>query len=236
MSEDQATATAHPDPGHQIIAALDAIAAQPAASAAAPPPEAAAEAELERIAPAPFYQRVNPAGGSGAAGGRNGYCTPKWLADLIGLVDLDPCSNERSHIGARHKLYGIGGDEDDGLKFAAKIPAAWSVFINPPYDQKSGGVVRWVRAYRHTRFMFLLRFDPSTAWFDELLQVAGWLWFPSKQSPQSRISFEPPPGIETSSNPYPHALYLREQPNAALVGAGRVLRTVDVAEFVARAA
>lgn len=212
MSEDQATTTAHPDPA--VIAALDAIAGQPAAE----PP------------------KINPAGGSGASGGRNGYCTPKWLAELVGGVDLDPCANERGHIDARHKLYGIGGDEDDGLKVARNIPAAWSVFINPPYDQKSGGVIRWIRAYTHTRFIFLLRFDPSTVWFDELLKSAGYLWFPSKASPESRISFEPPPGIETSSNPYPHALYLREQPNAALVAAGRVLRTVDALEFAARGA
>jgi hypothetical protein len=200
-------------------------------TAPAPP---AAEAEASHIAPAPFYQRVNPAGGSGTTAGRNGYCTPKWLATLIGAVDLDPCSNERSHIDARHKLYGSGGDEDDGLKMAAKIPAAWSVFINPPYDQKTGGVIRWVNAYKHTRFTFLLRFDPSTAWFDELLKWTGYIWFPSKASAESRISFEPPPGVETSSNPFPHALYLREQPNAALIGAGRVLRAVDVAEFLAR--
>ncbi len=193
-------------------------------------------AEAARIDPAPFYQRVNPAGGSGTTQGRNAYCTPKWLADLIGAVDLDPCANERGHIAARHKLYGLGGDQDDGLKVAQHVPVAWSTFINPPYDQASGGVVRWIRAYKHTRFIYLLRYDPSTAWFDELLQVAGYLWFPSKASPESRISFEPPPGIETSSNPFPHALYLREPPSPELATAGRVFRPVDVAEFVARAA
>lgn len=205
-----------------IEAALGKVTAPPAE----PEPEAAAPATGEP-------PKINPAGGSGASGGRNGYCTPKWLAELIGAVDLDPCSNERSHIDARHKLYGAGGDEDDGLKVAKNIPANWSVFINPPYDQQSGGVIRWVHAYRHTRFIYLLRFDPSTVWFDELLKSTGWLWFPSKASPESRISFEPPPGIATSSNPYPHALYLRERPRAELVGAGRVLRTIDVAEFLA---
>src|ERR1051326_7590870 len=34
---------------------------------------------------------------------RNCWCTPKWIAKLIGEVDLDPCSNERSHVRAMWK-------------------------------------------------------------------------------------------------------------------------------------
>lgn len=169
-------------------------------------------------------RRVNPAGGSGDAEGRDGYCTPKWLADLIGPVDLDPCANERSHIQAAEHYYGDGAD-GDGLALGPGVSPNATTFINPPYGKSagSGGTVkRWVDGYKHTRFIFLLRFDPSTAWFDELIKVTNYLWFPSKQSPESRISFEPPPGVKTSSNPFPHALYLRERPNAALIAAGRV--------------
>lgn len=177
-------------------------------------------------------KRVNPAGGSGDADGRDGYCTPKWLADLIGPVDLDPCSNERSHIQARDNLYGSGGEggEDDGLAYGPQVSPNTSTFINPPYGKSAGSssVKKWIAAYKHTRFIFLLRFDPSTAWFDELIQVTNYLWFPSKSSPESRISFEPPPGVKTSSNPFPHALYLREKPNAALAAAGRVLVPADL--------
>ncbi len=38
--------------------------------------------------------------------------------------------------------------------------------MNPPYSK--GQVERWVAAYGHTRFCFLLRFDPSTTWFNTL--------------------------------------------------------------------
>jgi hypothetical protein len=174
-------------------------------------------------------KRVNPAGGSGDAEGRDGYCTPKWLADLIGPVDLDPCSNERSHIQAAEHYYGPGSG-DCGLELGPHVSPNTTVFINPPYGKSTTGggtVKKWVDAYKHTRFIFLLRFDPSTAWFDELIKTTNYLWFPSKQSAESRISFEPPPGVKTSSNPFPHALYLRERPNFALAAAGRVLVPAD---------
>jgi hypothetical protein len=142
---------------------------------------------------------------------RQEWCTPKWLADLIGLVDLDPCSNGRSHIQSscriRRELRG------DGL---AGQSAGWwtghageqgyagtstTVFINPPY----GNVGAWVRHYAHTRFVFLLRWDPSTDWFAELHPHCTHIWHPGE-----RIQFKPPPRIRASTNPFPHALYLRD--------------------------
>lgn len=152
---------------------------------------------------------------------RNCWCTPLWLALLLGWVELDPCSNGRSHIKADVSLY----EDDDGLTYIA--PASWRVFINPPYGH--GQVIRWIRHYVHTRFIFLLRWDPSTAWFQELLPQCDYVWFPP-----SRVDFEPPPRIRESSNPYPHALYLRDPPEdllERLKGAGYLFR-VDEA-FIA---
>jgi len=151
-------------------------------------------------------------GGNG--GSRDSWCTPQWLARLIGEVDLDPCSNERSHIDA--KLTCVYELDDNGLlddldapgwfSCAGSLiaaPGAWRVYVNPPYSR--GQVLRWVRHYKHTRFIFLLRWDPSTEWFSELIGATTHVWFPDR-----RINFEPPPGVKSSSNPFPHALYLRD--------------------------
>lgn len=166
---------------------------------------------------------VNPVGGSGKKEARDSACTPKWLAALIGSVHLDPCWNPRSHIGGMFRCSLEHGG--DGLARADEEPRLyrgsfrwgmdaigrnttiagddWEVFINPPYA--AGQVIRWVRHYRHTRFIFLLRWDPSTRWFAELMPHCTHVWFPRK-----RINFEPPPGVTFSSNPFPHALYLRD--------------------------
>ena len=169
--------------------------------------------------------KVNPAGGSGTKEARDSACTPKWLADLIGKVDLDVASNGRAHIQAAVSL--IGDNGDNGLfvtqerGYSQRVSGGWGidrsaivkadtvVFCNPPYAR--GQVIRWVKHWRTTRFIFLLRWDPSTAWFAELIGHCTHVWFPGR-----RINFEPPPGVTFSSNPFPHALYLRN-PDQALI-------------------
>lgn len=129
---------------------------------------------------------------------RDGYCTPLWLAEIIGRVDMDPCSNEYSHIE-----YEIAFDAlEDGLSMPwDEVPPDTVVYCNPPYSR--GQVMRWVERYRHTRFLFLLRFDPSTQWFSELMPFVTHIWLPNR-----RINFEPPPGVKASSNPFPHGLFM----------------------------
>lgn len=167
--------------------------------------------------------KVNPVGGSGDKEGRDSACTPKWLAELLGKFDLDPCSNPRSHIKAARRL--MLEEKSDGLypnlgpggycqgivnykgevvrQLVDVIKPTCFTFINPPYAR--GEVVKWVKHWRHTRFCFLLRWDPSTEWFAELICHCTHVWFPAR-----RINFEPPPGVKFSSNPFPHALYLRD--------------------------
>lgn len=171
--------------------------------------------------------KVNPAGGSGTKEARESACTPKWLADLIGRVDLDPASNDRSHINAYCKL--TLERRENGLHDYGKVdrsyrerPGGWDidrtaiastatrVFCNPPYAR--GQVIKWVKHWRSTNFIFLLRWDPSTEWFAELIHHCTHVWFPGR-----RINFEPPPGVTFSSNPFPHALYLRN-PSEELIG------------------
>lgn len=176
---------------------------------------------------------INPNGGSGNEDGRGSWCTPRWLADLIGRKRLDPCGNPRSHVEADHIVsLEMGGN---GLYGEGRLNygPGWylhenhvlhadeftETFINPPYGR--GEVSRWVRHYRHTDFTYLLRFDPSTEWFGELIPFCNFVWFPIGR----RIEFEPPPGVKASKNPFPHALYLREEPNEALKRAGYTFET-----------
>jgi hypothetical protein len=149
---------------------------------------------------------------------RDCWSTPQEIADIVGEVDLDPCSNDRSVV----KACARATEAEDGLTVQARPEAV--VFINPPYSR--GQVIKWVHHYGHTRFIFLLRWDPSTEWFRELIGHCTHVWFPPY-----RISFVPPPRIKASSNPFPHALYLRDPSPELLarLGLEGVLVRVDAA-------
>lgn len=127
---------------------------------------------------------------------RDSWCTPRAWAERVGAWDLDPCSNERSHIRATHTLRLDRGE--DGL--VADVRPGTRVFLNPPYGR--GQVIQWVRRFAKTRFCFLVRLDPSTRWFAELYAASQVLLVPRGE----RIEFEPPPGVKASKNPYPHVL------------------------------
>lgn len=154
---------------------------------------------------------VNVLGGSGDPS-RGNWCTPKWLADLIGPFDLDPCSNPRSHVVTSKPPLMLERGHD-GFDISAvqshcgvRTAQAWwalRVFVNPPYER--GSVLRWLDAYKHTRWCFLLRFDPSTEWFAKVYDAAELVAVPRGR----RVNFEPPPGVKASSNAYPHALFYR---------------------------
>lgn len=137
---------------------------------------------------------------------RNTWCTPKWIADAIGEVDLDPCSNDRSHIHAKETYVLERGE--NGLMLAPDVPRESLCYINPPYGR--GLVIQWVRAYGEKRFIFLLKFDPSTLWFAELMSHTKLVLFPK----QERVEFEPPPDVKASSVQFPHALFFSNPEDA----------------------
>jgi hypothetical protein len=140
---------------------------------------------------------------------RDSWCTPRWLAEILGEFDLDPCSNPFSHIQAKTKIsLETGGDGLD--HYTADSTRA---FINPPYSRNQ--VMKWVDQYYYTDFTFLLRWDPSTQWFRKIWHASNYIWFANR-----RINFEPPPGVSSSSNPYPHALFFKSPPPDALRGLG----------------
>jgi len=134
---------------------------------------------------------------------RDTYCTPLAWARRLGRWDYDPCSNERSHIDARFRFDLSHGR--DGLVLARYVPRTARTFINPPYSR--GNVIRWVMAYRHTRFCFLVKFDPSTSWFEELYAATQTVCLPIHE----RVEFEPPPGVVASSNQFPHAFFFADR-------------------------
>jgi hypothetical protein len=144
-----------------------------------------------------------------AAPDRGAWCTPRAIAAAVGGWDLDPFSNPRSAIIATtHCMLEYG---DDGLpdgppgsyRTSAKGPAIAGpdtrVWIQPPYSI----VLEAIAHYGHTRFCALLRLDPSTEWFDRLWEKTALILVPKGD----RLEFIPPPGVEASSNPFPHCLF-----------------------------
>lgn len=151
---------------------------------------------------------------------RDTWVTPYALAMKLGPWDLDPCSNERSHIIAA-KTFDLELRGQDGLRLAKFVSRSTRAFINPPYSR--GMVEQFVDAYAHTMFCFLLRFDPSTEWFRKLMLRTELVCVLNE-----RINFEPPPGVEPHhklSNPFPHALFYRRECDvtAAVLAASYVL-------------
>lgn len=145
------------------------------------------QAELERVSP---DRDDSP--------DRDTWTTMRKWAEAIGPVDVDPCSNERSLILARRKFDLAMGK--DGIVLAKFVSRSARTFINPPYSR--GQVIQWVKAYRHTRFTFLVRADVSTDWWAEL-----WPAVEAVCMPIERMEFDPPPGVDrVPGSPFPHAL------------------------------
>lgn len=139
---------------------------------------------------------------------RDTWCTPRWITEAIGQWDLDPCGNERSHVQAA-RTFDLEARGEDGLVLAAGVSRKARVYLNPPYS----AVMPWVQAYKHTRFCFLLKFDPSTKWFAELVAASEVVLLPRG----TRIQFEPPEGVppeKAVANQFPHALFFAREADA----------------------
>jgi hypothetical protein len=142
-----------------------------------------------------------------------------WRYGGTTAVDVDPCSNPYSKIPARAHLMletGDNGLPPTSMPQGSHIHGGRTVltnrdttaFINPPYSR--GQVLRWVTHWGFTNYVFLLRWDPSTEWFKVLMRSAACVWIPHQ-----RVNFTPPPGVSSSSNPFPHALYFKQMPDAS---------------------
>lgn len=138
---------------------------------------------------------------------RNAWTTPPEWTSILGEYDLDPCSNPLSTVRAKRTFSLEAGQ--DGIALARYVGRKEKVFINPPYGP--GLVIQWVRAYKHTRFTFLVRSDTSTGWFAELEPYIELVCAPRDE----RIQFVAPPGAEKSSPDSNHYLYFSKAEDAS---------------------
>ncbi len=129
---------------------------------------------------------------------RDCWTTPPNITGIIGRFELDPCSNQYSTVQA-DKTFDLARGQD-GIVLGRFVARGTKVFCNPPFSR--GMVIQFVRAYRHTRFTFLVRCDVSTDWWAELWPAVG-----AMALPKDRVAFKPPPGIvEPPGSPFPHVL------------------------------
>lgn len=171
-------------------------------------------------------KRVNVHGGSKDGKDRSAWCTELAIARAVGPWDLDPFTNERSHIEADHECILARGDDGFGdgtpgsyfiadpdgpdmhrgkrgwFHVATTTTKTWG---QPGYD--------WVRRafehYAHTRWCFLLRDDPRvSSWFKRIYLASELIVRLRK------CEFEPPPRVKGSSSPFPHALFYRHAEDA----------------------
>lgn len=157
--------------------------------------------------------KANVHGGSGEEA-RGEWCTSKRTATAVGEWDVDPFSNERSHVVSKHRCILARGD--NGLvtefgnvgeyrcegTFRIARPDT-RVFIQPPFEL----VLPAIEHFGHTRFCALLRFAPDTEWFARLKPLCELICVLRK-----REEFEPPPGViapgkKAGGAPFPHALF-----------------------------
>jgi hypothetical protein len=129
---------------------------------------------------------------------RDCWCTPKWLTDLLPLVDLDPCSNPRSTVIS--KVNYSREANQDGLA----LPWSGSVFCNPPYSDVWPWSMKALSEHLAiTGIGWLVNADPSTAWWRSITRRCNHVLLFHK-----RVQFTPPPGVEPSTNNKPQALLM----------------------------
>lgn len=137
---------------------------------------------------------------------RDCWCTPRWLTELLPLVDLDPCSNPFSTVNAKKHIMLEAPDDTIGTvaeRFACKqqvvqgdgLAESWkrkSIFLNPPYSK----IMPWARKLIETKaFIVLVNNVTTTKWYREMTKDGVY-----KFEFDKRLKFDPPPRIKPSTN------------------------------------
>lgn len=122
------------------------------------------------------------------------WCTPKWLTDLLGRFDLDPCSNAHSTVQAFERCQ-LEQSLDESVVSNDGLAFDWgrrSVFVNPPYSDP----LPWCRKLRDldAPWCALLKLDPSTRWWAALMEAT-----PTVAPFRKRLTFESTPASESVS-------------------------------------
>lgn len=137
------------------------------------------------------------------------WCTPKWLTELLGCFDLDPCSNKHSTVLA-HDCCSLDDEREthrDGLAFDWSTR---SVFVNPPYSNP----LPWAQklANHAGPWCALVKLDPSTRWWAALMEAD-----PVVAPFRKRIRFEMPGDSRGMTANFPSVLvYSAWKPSAEL--------------------
>jgi len=138
------------------------------------------------------FQAATPDGA--AHTGTDTWITPKWVIDLIGLSDLDPCGwtpNGEPFTETAHRYF---TEEVDGLS----QPWEGSVFVNFPYSQ----AYEWMkRCSEHNNGIVLCFARTETkAWQENVKNATGMVFI------NKRIKFLTGEGVEKSNGNAPSVL------------------------------
>jgi hypothetical protein len=123
------------------------------------------------------------------------WTTPAWALDLVreffgGVIDLDPCSNPASTVGATTE-YTVA---DDGLTH----PWAGRVWVNPPYSSPAEWMRRCLAAYREGHEVLAMpKGDWSVSWWRDYVLPA-----PARCQLHERVAF----GAGGKKAPFPSAV------------------------------
>lgn len=112
------------------------------------------------------------------------WATPLWLADALGPFDIDPCSNDRSHIKSVQAC-AIDGVDDYDSRDGLTFPWHGSAFVNPPYSNVGPWAERLAAHEGH--WVALVKLDPTTKWWATLMSAS-----PTVAPFRKRIKFEGP--------------------------------------------
>lgn len=122
---------------------------------------------------------------------RDTWRTPEWLFDGLqrryGPFTLDGAASDDNHLCERY----VTREQD----FFAQDLTEENVFLNPPFS-RGNDILQWLRYARTAKSAtVVLPARTDTEWFEYVLDKANVVDFI-----QGRINFDPPPGIEPSSN------------------------------------
>lgn len=127
------------------------------------------------------------------------WCTPRHVAQIIGHVHTDPCSNEWSMISANVKYR----FEDDGLN------REWhgAVYVNPPYSDPAPWVKKWI-AHQGPK-AFLSEASVGTSWFTKISRYTATHVNGQAYDFDKRLQFyDPRTGTEHGPSRTGHRLFL----------------------------
>jgi hypothetical protein len=106
------------------------------------------------------------------------WITPKWIIDIIGLSDLDPCAYKNGAlVKTAHESFTLD-DGDDGLCLN------WfgTIYCNPPFSEPEKWLIKGIEYYERTdqQVIFCLPCRTCSQWFSRVKKATGIVFFDRK--------------------------------------------------------